>query len=61
MTPGWATPELMGCIVDDRKEVRKRMAHLPIEEKVKMLVEMQRLADRASRERGGQGVYVWEV
>ena len=48
--------------MSERKErARRRLADLPIDEKLKILVEIQKGADAMDRAKGGKGKIVWKL
>jgi hypothetical protein len=44
-----------------KREARREAAHLPIEEKLRILVEMQKRANEVRRATGRPEMFVWEL
>jgi hypothetical protein len=53
--------DLAGEIILRKQQARKLLTALPIEEKVRRLVEMQRRANEVRRATGRKELFVWNI
>jgi hypothetical protein len=54
-------PQAVNDIYEAKKRERARLAQLPMVEKIKLVVAMQKRADALIRARGGPGREVWKI
>lgn len=54
-------PELLERLRQAKEERRRELAALPIEEKVKIVIELQKIHNEILRSQGKPELYVWEV